>query len=51
MPGKSVWPGALRRVLDTGRVAATGLACTWYPGSGAAERFRAVLEPLRQAGG
>lgn len=40
---------ALRRVMDTGRVAAIGLACTWRPGHGAAERVRPhVAELLRR---
>lgn len=37
---------ALRRVLDTGRVAAVGLGCTWHEGQdgqGAADRVRAAL--------
>jgi arginase len=34
----------LRRVLATGRVAAIGLACTWYPDSAAAQRIGARLE-------
>ncbi|WP_116950723.1 arginase family protein [Jiangella endophytica] len=34
---------AVRRVLDTGRVAAVGLGCTWHDGHGAAERVRAAL--------
>ncbi|PSL03673.1 arginase [Haloactinopolyspora alba] len=37
---------ALGRVADTGRVAAVGVGCTWDPGHGAAERVRAVLEPV-----
>ena len=34
---------ALRAVLDTGRVVAFGLACTWHPGHGAADAIRAQL--------
>jgi arginase len=30
--------GALGVLLDTGRVAAVGIACTWYPGHDAAAR-------------
>lgn len=37
---------AIRRVMDTGHVAALGLGCTWHPGADAAERLRPVLEPL-----
>lgn len=33
----------LRRVMETGRVAAVGVACTWRPGTGASERAREVL--------
>ena len=35
---------AIRDVVATGRVAAFGVACTWHPGSGAAERVRPYLE-------
>lgn len=34
---------ALRRVMETGRVAAVGVACTWRPGAGASERAREAL--------
>ena len=34
---------ALRTVLATGRVAAFGVACTWYPGRGAADSLRGHL--------
>lgn len=34
---------AMRRVLDTGRVVAVGLACTWHDGHGAADVVRAAL--------
>lgn len=37
---------ALREVLATGRVAGVGLACTWTPGQGAAERARTVFAPV-----
>lgn len=33
----------LRRVLETDRVAAVGIGCTWHPGAGAYERAREVL--------
>ena len=36
--------GALRMILGTGRVAAVGIACTWYPGHAAAQRVAAYLE-------
>lgn len=44
-PGPSLGQvaSALRLVLDTGRVAAVGLACSWYPGHAAAERLRPAL--------
>ena len=35
---------ALRMILGTGRVAAVGIACTWYPGHAAAQRVAAYLE-------
>jgi len=34
----------MRAALGTGRVAAVGLACTWYPGHSAAARIRPYLE-------
>ncbi|RDI54174.1 arginase family protein [Nocardia mexicana] len=37
---------AVRRVLDTGRVAAVGIACTWRDGAGAADRVRALTGQL-----
>ncbi|MGH9379508.1 MAG: arginase family protein [Thermoanaerobaculia bacterium] len=33
----------LRRIMETGRVAAVGVACTWRPGAGASERAREAL--------
>jgi arginase len=36
--------GALRWLLGTGRVAAVGLACTWFPGHDAAARVAPDLE-------
>lgn len=35
---------ALSMLLGTGRVAAVGLACTWYPGQGAGARVASDLE-------
>jgi arginase len=35
--------GALRLLLGTGRVAAVGLACTWYPGRDAAAQVAPYL--------
>ena len=35
--------GSLRMLVATGQVAAVGLACTWYPGHGAAGRLERVL--------
>jgi arginase len=43
-PGPARVAGALRAALGTGRVAAVGLACTWYPGRSAAARIRPYLE-------
>jgi arginase len=37
---------ALARVIATGRVAAIGLACTWYPGQGGATRIGQPIEDL-----
>jgi arginase len=34
---------SLQVLLDTGRVAALGVACTWYPGYAAGERINAAL--------
>jgi arginase len=36
--------GSLQMLMATGRVAAVGLACTWYPGHGAADRLAPYLE-------
>jgi arginase len=48
-PGPAEVVSALRHMLDTGRVAAVGAACTWHPGHGAAEHIgpylRAALIP------
>jgi arginase len=35
-PGPAEVAGALAMLLGTGRVAAVGIGCTWYPGNGAA---------------
>jgi arginase len=45
-PDPALLAAALARVLGTGRVAALGLACTWHPGRGAADRLREHLAPL-----
>jgi arginase len=37
---------ALRRVMDTGRVAAIGLGCTWHGGRGAADPVRPITTEL-----
>ena len=42
-PAASQLAGALRSLLDTGRVAAITLACTWYPGSAAAARLSPLI--------
>jgi len=41
-PGLPAVAEAVERVLATGRVAAVGLACTWYPGRGGADAVRRV---------
>jgi arginase len=38
-PAPSAVAGAVRQVLATGRVAAVGVGCTWYPQRGAAARI------------
>ena len=42
-PGPAQLAGALNALLGTGRVAAIGVACTWYPGHSAADRVRQHL--------
>lgn len=49
-PSPAQLAGSLRMLLATGRVAAVGLACTWYPGHGAASRIEPALEPLFREG-
>jgi arginase len=36
----------VRALLDTGRVAAMGVACTWYPGYEAGQRANAALQQI-----
>jgi arginase len=43
-PSPAQLAGALHMIIATGRVAALGLACTWYPGHCAAERVRPAVE-------
>ncbi|HYZ52334.1 MAG TPA: arginase family protein [Streptosporangiaceae bacterium] len=43
-PGPAEIADALRMLLRTGRVAAVGIACTWYPGSTAAACISPYLE-------
>ncbi len=50
-PGLAPVAGAVRWLLETGRVAAVGLACTWYPGHGAAARVGADLAAALAAAG
>jgi hypothetical protein len=38
--------GALRLLLATGRVAAIGVACTWYPGHDQAGPLRELADAL-----
>jgi arginase len=42
-PSPAQVTGALSALLGTGRVAAIGVACTWYPGHSAADRIRQHL--------
>ena len=42
-PGPADVAAALQGLLGTGRVAAVGIACTWYPGHGAAARVGPYL--------
>ncbi|WJK37326.1 hypothetical protein [Solwaraspora sp. WMMA2065] len=37
---------AVTAVLDTGRVAAVGVACTWDPGHGAAARLGPLVKEI-----
>ncbi len=48
-PRSSAVAEALLHVIGSGRVAALGVGCTWYPGSGAAERIRPRLESVLSA--
>ena len=41
-PGLTAVDAAVGRVLATGRVAAVGLGCTWYPGRGAGSAIRSA---------
>jgi len=43
-PGPAQVAEALRLLLGTGRVAAVGVACSWYPGHGAAARVGPYLQ-------
>ena len=43
-PAATTVAGAIERVLQTGRVAAVGLACTWYPGHSSARVVRKHLD-------
>jgi arginase len=45
-PALSEVLAALDRVIATGRVVAFGMACTWHPGRGAADRLRSPVEDL-----
>lgn len=38
--------GAIRGIVDTGRVAAFGLACTWHNDQGAAARMRPLVDSI-----
>jgi arginase len=48
-PGPAAVAAAIGRVLATGRVAAFGVACTWYAGRGCADRLRPSLAPTLAA--
>ena len=43
-PGPAQLAEAMQRLLDTGQIAAVGVACTWRPGHGAAARIGPHLE-------
>jgi arginase len=45
-PGLAAVMDALQRTLATGRVAAVGIACTWYQGIVVGDEVRALLEPI-----
>jgi arginase len=45
-PSRDAVAAALRVLLETGRVVAVGLACTWRPGHGAAAAIEPVLAAL-----
>src|ERR1035438_5019811 len=42
---------AVRHLLDSGRVAAVGIACTWHPGHGAAAGVAPYLRAALASGG
>jgi arginase len=48
-PAVSTVAAALRRIVDTGRVVALGLACTWHQGQHAANRIRPHIGPVLDA--
>ena len=45
-PSPAQVTGALNALLGTGRVAAIGIACTWYPGHSAAAAIRQHLDTV-----
>ncbi|WP_378735088.1 arginase family protein [Nocardia brasiliensis] len=45
-PSLQAVSGAVRSIVDTGRVAAFGLACTWHIGQGSVERVRPLVESV-----
>ena len=49
-PGPAQVAEALRFLLDSGRVAAVGIACTWYPGNNAAEQVGSYLNSALRGG-
>jgi arginase len=51
-PGGRGWSpvaGSIGRVLDSGRVVAVGIGCTWHPGRGAGQRASSELEGVLSA--
>jgi arginase len=42
---------ALRELIDTGRVTGVGIACSWYPGHGAAASLGSYLSDVLAAAG
>jgi arginase len=50
-PSAAQVAGALRDLIDTGRVTGVGVACTWYQGHDAAARLGSHLSDILDAAG